>query len=200
MRKVLLSLLIVLIPTPAFADCSSGVCAVEINCTTGEITYRDAIPSTDISTKLPEPVLPTHSITVQTNSQSWSAAGTPQQITEAVQALQPNPLTIDPCLNGGCTKIEVNATTGFTTILPLSEDELKNRAKSQVEQNLRQAELAKQAYQALPNITAWQPYDSFNYQPLLATLLDETLTPEWWSAWEQSFNSYFESWFWWWTL
>jgi len=201
MKKVLLSLLIVLIPTPAFANCPSGVCAVEINCTTGVVTYTDAPPRTDTPAPvIPQPVAPTHTINVQTSNQSWGTSGTPDQIAQAVQTLTPQPLTTDPCINGGCNKIEINATTGVTTISALSEADLKQRAKDQVEQSQRQAELAKTAYQALPNITAWQPYDPFNDEPIPATILDETITPEWWTSWTASLNSFFASMFWWWTL
>jgi hypothetical protein len=201
MRKVLLGLLIVFIPTPAFANCPSGVCAVEINCTTGEVTYTDVpLTSATPAPVIPEAVAPTHTINVQTTNSSWGTSGTPEQIARAVQTLIPQPLTIDPCLNGGCNKVEINVTTGVTTISPLNEADLKQRAKDQVEQNQRQAELAKTAYQALPNITAWQPYDPFIDEPLSATLTDETLTPEWWADWQSTFDLFFKDWFWWWAL
>jgi len=201
MRKVLLSLLIVLIPTPAFANCPSGYCDVEVNCTTGVVTYRDAPPRVETPIFVtPQPVAPTHTINVQTPSQSWGTSGTVEQITQAVQTLIPQPLTTDPCLNGGCNKVEINVTTGVTTISPLNEADLKQRARDQVEQSQRQAELAKTAYQALPNITAWQPYNPFIDEPLLATIKDETLTPEWWASWTASLNSFYASMFWWWAL
>ena len=185
----------------AFANCPSGICAVEINCTTGQITYTDAVPTVQTpAPALPVAVEPTHTINVQTANASWGVSGTPEQITQAVQTLAPTPLVIDPCLNGGCTKLEVNATSGITTVLPLSEVDLKQRAKDQIEKNQRQAELAKKAYQALPNITAWQPYDPLNTDSITATLLDETVNPDWWNNWLTSFNLFFENWFWWWTL
>jgi hypothetical protein len=202
MRKVLLGLLIILIPTPAFADgCPSGVCAVEINCTTGEVTWRDVplTPALPLPV-IPEPVAPTHTINVQTASGSWGTSGTPDQIAQAVQSLAPQPLTPSPCLNGGCNKVEINVATKVVTVLPLSENDLKESAKHQVQQSQRQAELAKSAYQALPNITAWQPYDPFIDEPLLATIKDETLTPEWWASWTASLNSFYASMFWWWAL
>jgi hypothetical protein len=187
--------------SPAFANCPSGVCAVEINCTTGVVTYTDAPPKIDTpSPFILQPVAPTHTINVQTSNGSWATSGTSEQIAQAVQTLAPQPLTADPCLNGGCNKIEINATTGVTTISPLTETDLKQRAKDQVNQNQRQAELAKTAYQALPNITAWQPYDLFNNEPIPATLLDETITPEWWADWQSTFDLFFKNWFWWWTL
>ena len=180
--------------------CPSGVCEVEINCTTGEVTWRDAKPRLSVPAPvLPEPVTPTHSINVQTSNQSWGTSGTPEQIAQAVRTLTPQPVIADPCLNGGCNKVEVNASTGVTTVSPLSETDLKQRAKDQITQSQAQAELAKSAYQALPNITPWQAYDPLSNEPIPATLLDETLTPEWWASWLDSFNLFFKNWFWWWS-
>ena len=196
MKKVILGLLLALVPAPAFAECTSGYCGVEINCTTGEVTYYDATPIA--FTPLPEPIVPTHTISVSTTNQVWGASGTPEQIAQAVYALAPAPITADPCLSGGCTKVEVNATTGVTTISPLSEEDLKQRAKDLVDQSKRQAELAKVAYQALPNITEYVPltmYDSVTY-----TAKDETLEPDWWTSWSESFYGFYETYFWWWSL
>jgi hypothetical protein len=188
-------------PSAKAEGCPSGLCMVEINCTTGVVTYRDAPPRVvTVEPVRPEAALPTHTISVQTANAGWSTAGTPEQIAVAVASLAPTPITVDPCLNGGCTKVEINATTGVTTVLPLSETDLKQRAVDQINSNQRQAELAKAAYQALPNITAWQPYDFRIEQPMFATSLNETLTPEWWFDWEQSFNLFFKNWFWWWAL
>jgi hypothetical protein len=184
----------------ANADCPSKVCVVEINATTGVVTYKDAPPRIDTPAPvLHQPVAPTHTINVQTSNQSWGTSGTPEQIAQAVQTLAPQPITIDPCLNGGCTKIELNVSTGVTTISPLNEVDLKQRAKDQITQSQAQAELAKSAHQALPNITPWQVYDPLNNEPLPATLLDETLTPDWWAGWLESFNLFFRNWFWWWS-
>jgi hypothetical protein len=185
----------------AFANCPSGICAQEINGITGEVIWRDAPPSINRPVGLtPQPVAPTHTINVQTPNQGWTTSGTPEQIAQAVQTLIPQPVIANPCLNGGCEKIEINATTGVTTISTLSEVELKQIAKNQVERNQAKAELAKTAYQALPNITAWQTYDPFNDEPIPATLLDETITPEWWADWQSTFDLFFKNWFWWWTL
>jgi hypothetical protein len=52
MRKVLLSLLIVLIPTPAFANCPSGYCAVTIH--NGVETWSDA-PRIEIAEPIIKP-------------------------------------------------------------------------------------------------------------------------------------------------
>jgi len=200
MRKVLLSLLIVIIPTPAFADgCPSGKCEVIVNGATGEVIWKDAeVAPAPIKFVAPEPSAPSHVLNVQTNNQSWGTSGTPEQIAEAVQTLIPKPLTADPCLNSGCNELEVNATTGIKTLIPLNEADLKQRAKDQVVQSQRQAELAKSAYQALPNITAWQLYDPLKYEIAPLTLLDKTLTPEWWESWIASLNSFYASMFWWW--
>lgn len=187
-------------PSARAEGCPSGVCEVEINCATGEVIYRDAPIKETARVAISIPVAPTHTISVQTANSGWGTSGTPEQIAIAVASLAPAPITVDPCMNGGCTKVEVNATTGVTTVSPLSEKDLKQRAVDQINQSQRQAELAKTAYQALPNINEWQPYDPFTKELLPTTLLDETLTPEWWSEWEQSFNLFFQTWFWWWSL
>ena len=200
MKKIIITALFMVLGTnTAVANCPSGICAVEINCTTGEITYTDAPPREPMAAPvLIQPAAPTHTISVQTSNQSWGTSGTPEQIAVAVAALAPAPIVADPCANGGCTKVEFNATTGVTTISPLNESDLKQRAKDQVERSQQQAELAKTAYQALPNITTWQPSDPFTDTPLPNTLLDETLSPEWWVDWFESFYAYYENWFWWW--
>lgn len=201
MKKIIMTALFLALGTnTATANCPSGYCAVEINATTGKITYSDAPPRTPSTLVIPEPIIPTHTISVQTSNQGWSTSGTPEQIAVAVASLAPTSITVDPCLNGGCTKVEVNATTGLTIVSPLLETDLKQRAVDQINYSQRQAELAKTAYQALPNITEWQPYDPFTKELLPTTLLDETLTPEWWLEWEQSFNLFFQTWFWWWSL
>ena len=205
-KKLLWSALIIgifwliLQASSASANCPSGVCDVEINATTGVITWRDAQPQTHTPILIAQQPNPTHTLSVQTNNQSVGISGTPNQIAEAVEKLTPQPLVADPCLNGGCTKIEVNATTGITTISPLTDNDLKQRAKDQVEQSQRQAELAKTATQALPNITAWQPHNPLINEPTVATELDETVIPDWWENWIYSFNLFFENWFWWWSL
>lgn len=202
MKKILITTAILLAMgmNTAYANCPSGVCEVEINCTTGVVTYRDAAPRVAyVEPVRPELVLPTHTISVQTANSGWGTSGTPEQIASAVASLAPAPITVDPCLNGGCTKVEVNATTGITTISALTEYDLKQRAKDRIDNSQRQAELAKAAYQALPNITLWQPYDPFNTELTPATVLDETLTPEWWESYLDSLYSFYASMFWWWT-
>jgi hypothetical protein len=200
--KIVIGLMLSLVGAPAYADyCPSGICVVEINCTTGEVTYKDAPPRIDIPAPvIIQPVAPTHTINVQTSNQSWGTSGTPEQIAQAVQTLIPQPLTVDPCLTGNCTKIELNVSTGVTTILPLNEAELKQKAKDRVNESQAKAELAKTAYQALPNITPWQLYDPLDNELIPATILDETITPEWWTDWQTAFDLFFKNWFWWWTL
>ena len=113
MKKLIITALFLVLGTnTAVANCPSGICAVEINCTTGVVTYTDAPPKVDTpSPFILQPVAPTHTINVQTSNGSWGTSGTPEQIAQAVQTLIPQPLVADPCLNGGCNKIEVNATT-----------------------------------------------------------------------------------------
>ena len=203
MKKIILTLLFLTISAnSAVADgCPSGKCEVIVNGATGEVIWKDAeVAPAPIKLVAPEPSTPSHVLNVQTSSQSWGTSGTREQIAEAVQTLIPKPLTADPCLNGGCNVLEVNATTGVKTLIPLSEADLKQRARDQVVQSQRQADLAKTAYQALPNITAWQLYDPFKYEVAPLTFLDETLTPEWWASWTASLNSFYASMFWWWTL
>lgn len=202
MKKILIisALITALNINSAYADCPSGVCNIEINCTTGEITYTDA--TNQVQDNVPnQTTLQTtqsiYTISVQTTNQTWGTSGTIEQITKEVQNLAPKPLITDPCANGGCTKIEVNAQTGQGTILPLSDSEIKQRAKDQVEQGKQKAELAKNAYQALPNITPWQFYDPFKNNSETATILNTELTPDWWNSWVTSLNLFFENWFWW---
>jgi hypothetical protein len=42
MKKIILTIVFTLIPTNALANCPSGICAVEVNATTGVVTYTDA--------------------------------------------------------------------------------------------------------------------------------------------------------------
>jgi hypothetical protein len=203
MKKLIITALFMVLGTnTAVANCPSGLCSVSVNATTGEVTYKDAQPNyvPSLLSSLPQPVEPTKTIKVESNNQTWATSGTPEQISQAVQVLAPKPLTADPCLNGGCNKVEINATTGVITVSQLTETDLKERARLQVEQSQKQAELAKDAYQALPNITEYKDFDPRTDEPIPATLQDESLTPDWWSDWFASLNWFFENWFWWWSL
>jgi hypothetical protein len=127
------------------ANCPSGVCAVEVNATTGVVTYTDAPPRVETSVpSLPAPVEPTHMVVVQTANSSFGTSGSLEQVTQAVQQIisAPQAPQTDPCASGGCTKIIVNATTGVTEILPLSPADIQQRLVDQYMNYARQLELA----------------------------------------------------------
>jgi hypothetical protein len=147
MKKIILvaGLALSFIATPALANCPSGVCEVEINCTTGVVTYRDAPPR--VNTPAPiifEPIAPTHMVVVQTANSSFGTSGSLEQVQQAVQQLitAPKAPESDPCALGGCTKVEVNATTGVTTILPLTPADIQQRLVDQYMNYARQLEMA----------------------------------------------------------
>lgn len=157
--------------SPAHANCPSGNCEAVINSTTGVVFYRDApVEENKPVFSRPEPTAPTYTINVQTENRTWSTNGTPEQIAQAVEQLKPEPLPASP--------------------LP----------KEKVVEIQKQAEVAKIAIQALPNITPWQSYNREVDAPILPTLLDETITPDWWVEWENSMKWFIDNWFWWWTL
>ena len=147
MKKITIisGLALSLIATPAIANCPSGVCAVEINATTGQVTYTDAPPRVEAPSPVRiEPVAPTHSVVIQTANSSIGTSGSYEQVQQLVQQVisAPQAPQIDPCASGGCTKIEVNATTGVTTILPLSPADIQQRVIDQYMNYARQLELA----------------------------------------------------------
>ena len=147
MKKIILvaGLALSFIATPALANCPSGVCEVEINCTTGVVTYRDAPPRVNIPIPvIPEPIAPTHMVVVQTANSSFGTSGSLEQVQQAVQQLitAPKAPEADPCALGGCTKVEVNATTGVTTILPLTPADIQQRLVDQYMNYARQLEMA----------------------------------------------------------
>jgi hypothetical protein len=147
MKKIIIisGLAFSLIATPAIANCPSGVCAVEINATTGQVTYTDAPPRVEAPAPIIiEPVAPTHSVVIQTTNSSIGTSGSYEQVQQLVQQVitAPQAPQIDPCASGGCTKIEVNATTGVTTILPLSPADIQQRAIDQYMNYARQLEMA----------------------------------------------------------
>jgi hypothetical protein len=153
--KLLLAGLVLSVVTPmaqASASCGAGYGnAVEINATTKVVTY--------LCVKLPEPVAqpikiepvaPTHTVVIQTANQSMGFSGSLEAVTEQLQKITKTPQAplADPCALGNCTKVEVNATTGVTTVLPLSMSDLAQRYKDaqfQYERNLELTEAAKQA-------------------------------------------------------
>jgi hypothetical protein len=147
MKKIIITtgLALSLIATPAIANCPSGVCAIEVNATTGQVTYTDAPPRVETpAPRMPEPVAPTHQVVIQTANSSIGTSGSYEQVQQLVQQVITAPQTpqIDPCVSGGCTKIEVNATTGVTTILPLSPADIQQRAIDQYMNYARQLEMA----------------------------------------------------------
>ena len=147
MKKIIIisGLAFSLIATPAIANCPSGVCAVEINCTTGEVTYTDAPPRVDTPAPvIPEPVAPTHTVVIQTANSSIGTSGSYEQVQQLVQQVitAPQAPQIDPCADGGCNKVIVNATTGQVDVLPLSPTDIQQRAIDQYMNYARQLELS----------------------------------------------------------
>lgn len=147
MKKIIIisGLALSLIANPALANCPSGNCAVEINCTTGEITYKDAPVRVETSTPARlEPTPPTHQVVIQTTNSSMGTSGSYEQVQQFVQQVISTPQApqADPCASGGCTKVIVNATTGVTEILPLSPADIQQRAIDQYMNYARQLELA----------------------------------------------------------
>jgi hypothetical protein len=147
MKKIILitGLAISSIATPAIANCPSGNCAVEINCTTGVVTYTDAPPRVNMpATVIPEPIPPTHMVVVQTANSSFGTSGSLEQVTQVVEQIisAPQAPQTDPCSLGGCTKVIVNATTGVTEMLPLSPADIQQRLVDQYMNYARQLEMA----------------------------------------------------------
>ena len=177
MKKILITLgFIVLQIAPAQADgCPAGaVCEVDFNITTKVTTYK-VIP---VTPKV-EPVVSTatHVLVVQTANQGFAVSGTPEQITETVNEMVAKvtaPIELDPCKNGSCNKMEVNATTQEVTITTMTAQEIKEKNQNKVINLAKDAELVKVVSQALPNI---QPIETQT-----ATPLDEN-DPEWWNLW-----------------
>jgi hypothetical protein len=80
-------------------------------------------------------------------------SGTAAQIAIKLTELQTkaSDKQIDPCAAGGCTKIIVNATTGETTVLPLSAADLAQRATDRAAEASRSAAAASAARESLAN-------------------------------------------------
>jgi len=145
-KKIIITgLALSLFATPALANCPSGVCEVEINCTTGVVTYRDAAPRVIVAEPVVvEPVAPTHSVVIQTANSSFGTSGSYEQVQQAIQQIITTPQAPqeDPCALGGCTKVIVNATTKTTEILPLSPADLQQRLVDRYMNYARQLEMA----------------------------------------------------------
>ena len=186
MKKVLITLgFLVLQIAPAQADgCPEGArCNVEVNCTTGVTTWYvlSDVP-VDVTPKVePAVVAPTHTLIVKTTNQGFNMSGTPEQIQANVNQMVAKviaPIEIDPCINGSCNKIEVNATTQEVTVSSLSAKEMQQRSQDKITNIVREAELAKAATQALPNLqTVEQAVETEKTTPLNET------DPEWWNLW-----------------
>jgi len=138
--------------TPAYANCPSGVCEVEVNCTTGVVTYRDAPPRVAyIEPVKITPVAPTHQVVIQTANSSFGTSGSLEQVQQAVQQVinAPQRPQTDPCVSGGCNKVIVNATTGVVDVLPLSQIDILQRQIDQQRNYAGQLEMAIAAKEAI---------------------------------------------------
>jgi hypothetical protein len=178
--KLLLASLFVLFISPmaqANASCGAGYGnAVDVNVTTKVVTYY-CIKLPDPEPVRVEPVAPTHTLAVQTPTQSLGMSGTPEQIAKSVEVMVERAVSvpINPCVIGGCTKVEINATTQEVTVTPLTITEVRNQTDESAKAAIKNAEVVKKVSQALPNI---QPID-----PLAETVEPTPLSeeePDWW--------------------
>ena len=185
--------------SPAQAnECPAGArCGIEVNCTTGVTTYH-VLPNLPINTTpLVQPVIvtPTHTLSVKTANQSFGVVGTPEQIQTTVNQMVARvtaPIEIDPCVNGGCNKIEVNATTQEVKISSLSTADIQQRNKDRISNIAKEAELAKIVTQALPNIQTLEEAEINNgglFIERKITPLTET-EPDWWTLWLSEWAKY----------
>jgi hypothetical protein len=165
-------------------ECPAGArCGIEINATTKVVTWH-VLPNEPVvitAEVKPEIVKPTHVLSVQTSNQSLGVTGTPEQIQTSVNQMVTRvttPIEIDPCINGGCNKVEVNATTQEVTVSTLSAKEIKQRSEDQITNLAKNAELVKVASKALPNVQTIEE----GTETQLPTPLDES-DPEWWNLW-----------------
>jgi hypothetical protein len=118
---------------------------MEVNCTTGVVTYRDAAPSIPtVPRVIVEPIAPTHSVVIQTANSSFGTSGSYDEVQQAVQQIiaAPQAPQADTCALGGCTKVEVNVSTGVTTILPLSPADIQQRLVDRYMNYAKQLEMA----------------------------------------------------------
>jgi hypothetical protein len=179
--KLLLASLIVLFVSPmaqANADCGEGYGnAVEVNATTKVVTYSCVKLEPRVEPIRPEPVAPTHTLVVQTPTQGLGISGTPEQIASSVATMVERAVSvpINPCANGGCTKVEVNATTQEVTVTPLTITEVRQQTDESAKSAIQNAEMAKKVSQALPNI---QPIDPLAEEVEPTPLSEEE--PDWW--------------------
>lgn len=201
--KLLLAGIVLSVLSPmaqAQAECGAGYGnAVEINATTKVVTYSCIkLPEPQVETRV-EPVAPTHTLVVQTPNQSLGMSGTPDQIAASVATMVERVVTIptNPCVAGGCTKVEVNATTQEVTVTPLTMTEIRQQTDDRLRETLRSAQITKKAAQALPNIQPINPLA----KEVEATPLNEE-EPDWWIEFLRSWAGFY---FWyntvnWWSL
>jgi hypothetical protein len=156
MKKIIITALALSVLTPmahASANCGAGYGnAVEVNATTKVVTYSCVKLAEPISEPVrPEPVAPTHKVVIQTANQSMGFSGSLEAVTEQLTKITAAPQAplADPCVLGTCTKVEVNATTGVTTVSPLSLTDLAQRYKDAQFQYQRNLELMQAAQQAV---------------------------------------------------
>jgi hypothetical protein len=156
MKKIIITALALSVLTPmsqASANCGAGYGnAVEINATTKVVTYSCVKLEEPVLQPIrPEPVAPTHTVVIQTANQSMGFSGSLEAVTEQLAKITQTPQAplADPCVLGTCTKVEVNATTGVTTVSPLSLSDLAQRYKDAQFQYQRNLELTQAAQQAV---------------------------------------------------
>jgi hypothetical protein len=205
MKKGLFILVFTLLPIPqAYANCPEGsVCEMNYNISTGITTYN-VIPNTPTQQKpIVETIIikPTHTLYVETTNQGLNIVGTVEQINASVSELVTKvvtPIKTNPCIEGNCSKMEINTATNVTTITALTASEIKQQTEDKARQLVRDAELAKVASKALPNIQPIEETTVLRQTPKLTPLTEED--PEWWeefllrlasfSFWFYSFNWY----------
>jgi hypothetical protein len=98
---------------------------------------------------------PSLTLSVQLPNQSFSTSGTRSQLEEFVKGLESRAAeysnSVDPCAAGGCTKVEVNASTGVTTVSELSAADLAQRSAAAVASANSAAAAASAARESLAN-------------------------------------------------
>lgn len=123
-KSILLALLLVFIPTNAYADGCTENCVVEINCTTGVTIIREMTPQELANRPVYTPVITPEPVT-QTTTESVTPsepAVTPSADTATVIASMPQPPVLDT--TASVNKVVVNASTNTATVLPLTVDEI----------------------------------------------------------------------------
>jgi hypothetical protein len=153
--------------------CAAGGCTkVEVNASTG-VTTVSPLSAADLAQRATDRTAaassaaeaaaaargalgnaePTLTLSVQLPNQGFGTSGTRAQLEEVVRGLESRAAaaanSVDSCAAGGCTKVEVNASTGVTTVSPLSAADLAQRATDATQNANRSAELAAAARDTL---------------------------------------------------